>query len=366
MKSSTTTTHATSGRGQLAARAAPSCLWLPALAVAIALHSPALADVPAAPASSAAHPSPPGALADAMGRGHAARRAGRWAEAEAAYRAAWALEARADIAGELGVCELALGKPRDAAEHLHLGLEDAAALSPDQARRFKQAQAIAERKVGRLAISVDPTDAEVLVAGVSLGEPRLTYLVFVEPGTHTVRARLAGHGESTATVEAAPGSTPLVALRLPRAELRAAPSPRGPSPARPAATPADPGDSPATALRPLGFAAAGLGLTAGAGLVIAAAIAHGDVKDRAAAMHASSPRCREPPSAPCRDLADLITTRDRLAGAAIISFIASGALGAVTASSFWWTSDAPPPAARLRVSPLTTARRQGILLEGQW
>src|SRR5690242_465502 len=47
----------------------------------------------------------------------------RWKEAEPLFRQAWALKHSYDIGGNLGLAELALGKHRDAAEHLSYALK---------------------------------------------------------------------------------------------------------------------------------------------------------------------------------------------------------------------------------------------------
>lgn len=149
---------------------------------------------------------PTNSIVDHVRAGDRARLVGRWADGVAAYRAALTVanvarlseEKRAPILGELGVCEEALGQHRDAAERLDKALEHLHALSREQRWRFEQAQRKAESQIGILHISVDPPDAEVLVDGKSLGASQPSYQVFVEPGRHTIRARLAEHARRAA------------------------------------------------------------------------------------------------------------------------------------------------------------------------
>ncbi|WP_437813399.1 tetratricopeptide repeat protein [Sorangium sp. So ce1078] len=81
---------------------------------------------------------------DHLRRARRARASGKWTEAHAAYKAAFeAIDSTsvteresAEIAGELGLCELKLRKFRDAAEHLAWSLERRKALSPEQQKGF--------------------------------------------------------------------------------------------------------------------------------------------------------------------------------------------------------------------------------------
>ena len=89
----------------------------------------------------------PASVADAVKRGDKARKAGRWKEALEAYRAALEEAQRAgiprqerdEIAGEIGACEAALGKHREAAGNLHRGLSHREVLGAERKGRFEQA-----------------------------------------------------------------------------------------------------------------------------------------------------------------------------------------------------------------------------------
>ncbi|WP_437621648.1 hypothetical protein [Sorangium sp. So ce1151] len=137
---------------------------------------------------------------DHLRRARRARASGKWTEAHAAYKAAFdaidetsvAERESAEVAGELGLCELKLRKFRDAAEHLAWSLERRKALSPAQQKGFADGLANAVRFVATLYLSVDPPDAEVLIDGKPIGRPRRTYTLFFEPGKHMVRARAPG------------------------------------------------------------------------------------------------------------------------------------------------------------------------------
>ena len=135
------------------------------------LSAPVLADAPRGTA--AASPSGEEAVTEHVRRGDKARNAGRWADAAAAYLEAITAaerfgltdEKRAAIIGEFGMCELAMGKYRDAAEHLHVALRKFDGLPPAQRQRFLQGQRKAESEVVVVFVGLDPPDAELSVDG---------------------------------------------------------------------------------------------------------------------------------------------------------------------------------------------------------
>jgi len=306
---------------------------------------------------------PPGQTAENhLRRAERARKARRWEEAADAYRAAWALDPRPEIAGELGVCEVALGSYRDAAEHLQISLDSAARLSEDQRRRFDEALERAEEKVASVAIGANPPDAEVWVDGRSLGAPRETYLIHLDPGPHTFRARLAGHDDAIATLDAMPGTTPMVPLVL----QKHMPHPSAPPSVAPVRcrAGADCGGRVATTLRYLGFATTGTALALGAGFAFGAAALDAELEERIAGR-ARDACWSKGNLQPCRDLTELRNTRDLLAGGATLGFAAAGVVGAVTVSSFWW-APGPRRDARIRIAPAMSQRQLGATVHGHW
>ncbi|XYH93320.1 hypothetical protein ACMHYB_36425 [Sorangium sp. So ce1128] len=166
---------------------------------------------------------------DHLRRAERARARGRWAEAVAAYKAAFEATAptsatkseRAEIAGELGLCELALRKYRDAAEHLawslEQGLDQYDALSSAQYERFSEGLRKAAPFVGTLIVAVDPPDAEVIVDGTPRGRTARTHRLFLDPGRHVVRARATGRKETLHVIRAVAGGEHEIATVLPRA-----------------------------------------------------------------------------------------------------------------------------------------------------
>jgi hypothetical protein len=255
-----------------------------------------------------------------------------------------------------------LGRYRDAAEHLLVSLEDPAALPKEQRWRFAEAQDRAEREVTTVAIGANPTTAEVWVDGRSLGAPRDTYVVYLDPGPHTFRAQLAGYDDAVSTLDAKPGAALQVSL-----PLREHPPPPSAPPIIPVAhcpAGAGCGRRVASTLRYVGFAAAGAALVAGAGMAIGAEALDAELAKQAGgrALDTCSGRGTLPL---CRDLTELRSTRDVLASGAVLGFMAAGAIGAVTISSFWW-APAPHSPARIGIAPATTRGQLGARVMGYW
>src|SRR5262245_54843763 len=140
----------------------------------------------------------------------------KWAEAEAAFLSAWALNPTFDVAYNLGSAEYQLGKHRGAAEHLsfalhHWPLIDAtSALRKTAQQRFDESRAM----VAALTVKVNMPRAEVFVDGKSVGRSPLDEDVFVDPGAHTIEAKLDGYDGAKEAVQAAKGSAQTVTLTL--------------------------------------------------------------------------------------------------------------------------------------------------------
>ena len=316
-------------------------------------------------------------LADHVRRGDQARWSKRWAEAAAAYQDALKVadqadlpaEKRAPILGELALCELAQGKHRDAAEHLELAFKHRSAFNPDQQRRFLEGQKKAEREVALLFIGVEPPDAEVLVDGKPLAERKGSHLVFVEPGTHTVRARLTQYEDGYAEVETPKGSWPGVALRLTKLPDAPAerPSVKAPPPPRAEAV-ASSSDTAAT-YRNIGLIGASGGALLGIGLAAYGVALDEQVEDRSSALARRGGGLSVCGGAAfkdeCAELRGLITARDVSNNLALGTLIVSGVLGAVSLSSFWW-APSDRRRASVEVAPTVTGKQAGAVLRGVW
>lgn len=152
---------------------------------------------------------------DLFKKGKALFAEGKKEEAYQAYRKAWDLKKSYDIAGNLGNVELELGKTRDAAEHLAYCVETFPTTGSDEARARAVARlGEARKKVGALRIVVTVPDATVVVDGTPIGKAPLAPEVFVEPGEHTVEAKLAGYKDAKQVIQADAGSSQPVQLAM--------------------------------------------------------------------------------------------------------------------------------------------------------
>ncbi|WP_441292518.1 hypothetical protein ACSRUE_20895 [Sorangium sp. KYC3313] len=309
---------------------------------------------------------------EAFARGEKARRAGRWQDAEAAYRAAWKADPRPEFAGELGLSELALGRPRDAAEHLRESLVYPETLQPAAQRRFRAGLEKAEREVSFATVAVSRPEAEVFIDGQSIGRGQGMYFVYLDPGRHEARGTLEGYVDDVYPFEAERGRESMVGLHLePKPPPPAAPPPVAsasivaPVAPAPAATPGGP--SAGTVFRVGGIALASAGIALGTGFVVAAAVRDGDAEAQAAQIRErnGAAACLSKAYAePCGVLREMIDARDTLKAAAWGSFIGAGVAGAVALSSLLW---APEPGKRaVRAAPFAAAHGGGVIFSGSW
>ncbi|WP_438023571.1 PEGA domain-containing protein [Sorangium sp. So ce233] len=322
---------------------------------------------------------------DHVRRAKRARDAGRWTEAHAAYKAAFEAadpasstgKKRAELAGELGLCELELRKYRDAAEHLAWSLEQRDALPLELQLRFEAGQRKTAPHVGTLYLSVDPPDAEVLIDGKPIGSPARTYRLYLEPGQHMVRARLAGHEEAFASFDAQAGKPTTISLQVPRAVTQAA------APAKDAATATrEPKrsvrgaqassvapSSTASKLRVAGAILAGATMVAGGGFLVWSAYTEDELHDKATALRGAdktADRCVRP-NAPraCSELRDLQEQRDLLRQVGWVSLATGGALGALTLVSLI-VGRTSSHSDGVRVVPTASGRSAGLMMVGAW
>ncbi|WP_437752555.1 hypothetical protein [Sorangium sp. So ce1389] len=342
----------------LLAVAAASVVW--SRASIAACEGPPAAPSGAAEARSGAE--------EAFARGERARRARRWDEAEASYRAAWAAEPRPEFAGELGLCELELGRFRDAAEHLREALLYPEALAAAARRRFSAGFERAEREVSSATVAVSRPDAEVFIDGRRIGRGQATYFVYLDPGRHEARGRLDGYVEDTYPFEAQRGRASIIGLHLEAKPPPPAPAAAPVAPVPAVAAPAAPsGPSAGTVFRVGGIALAAVGIALGTGFSVAAAMRGGEAEAQAARIHqrnGAAACLSKAYTEPCGVLRETNEARGTLKAAAWGSFIGAGVVGAVALSSLLW---APEPGKRaVRAAPLAAARGGGVIFSGSW
>src|SRR5262249_42858992 len=138
---------------------------------------------------------------------------GKFSEAYVALVAAWAIRQTPSLAKNLADCEMAIGKHRDAADHLRYITKSADA-KPEEKTRAQEELTEALKKIGSYRVSVSIDNAEVLLDGEALGKSPLKESVYVAPGKHVFEARRDRYEPDRQEVEVAPGSAQIVRLHL--------------------------------------------------------------------------------------------------------------------------------------------------------
>jgi hypothetical protein len=315
-----------------------------------------------------------GAVIASLRRGRSARDAGRWDEARSAFKDALArtnaapvpVAVRAEIIGEIGICALAQKNHREAAERLAESLSYRSAMSAVLQGRFEDGRRQAEKHIYRLYLGVNRPDAQVFLDGKPISPRAGTYQLFLDPGSHTVRARLIGFGDSENTFDAFAGQQSSLSLKLePVVQMPTARS----VPLGQAGSPT--GAGAASQLLPT----AGIALTAatavlGGGALVWAKILDGDIEEDADDIRwvRRDPNACRQPDAKCSNLQDAEERRDLLAGFGVLCLSVSGAMGVVTGALISLADDESPRVIKnaVRVVPLAGPRQAGLRVIGTW
>lgn len=180
-----------------------------------AATKPKAAPTASASASATAAPAPADGPEAWFAEGAAAHKAGRFAEAEALFLKAWAVKKTWDVAANLGLAQVNLGKHVEAAEHLAYALQwfpasELAATKEVLERRLKSAR----EEIGALTVTVNVDGAEVRVNGEVKGTSPLQAELFVAPGDVTIEASKSGYEPVRRKLTVAKGANETPALTL--------------------------------------------------------------------------------------------------------------------------------------------------------
>lgn len=286
-------------------------------------------------------------------------RRGDYPKAYAAFSAAWGVKKHYQIAGALGACELKVGKPRDAAEHLHYFLEHFPA-EGDAGERSKTRALLneAKSKIVQLTIKVSPADATITVNGRQAQNDKPG---FYEPGSCEVHANKYDYESTTATHPCEAGTARTITLALkPAAVQQPAPQPQ---PVVPSAGP----DA-----RLVAGIAVGVGALAGIAMGIGTTVVAAGHADEARMLSSDVDHACFPPAsgAHCAELADAAAAHDRNRDLATGGFVAGGVLaGASAGLLLWWAlAEEPESSAPVAVTvlPAWSPRHTGLILRGAW
>lgn len=316
--------------------------------------------------------------ADLVRTGAQAALAKRWAECVEALTEAVALEDAPRTWGDLGLCEEQAGRYAAAYMHLRRAMEGAPANpNKDPWTRYQAARARVAERVALLMVTTYPPNARVVLDGRPLGAADGRAFA-VEPGTHTIAARLEGYLDETETRTMRAKDTPMVHLHLrpkPRTETpaeAAVSASSAPGPGASSPPPRAPMSAPPEASRLFvpDLSARGLlvGLTYATGAV---ALASGGAwtgleVDRASLRSrvddaACSPVNPSPP-ATCAELMERKQQRDAAGDVAIGTGIAALTLGAAAGLAIGLELRT----SRAAVAPVVSQGGGGIEVRGVW
>jgi hypothetical protein len=281
-----------------------------------------------------------------------------WAEAEALFRQAWTLKQSYDIGGNLGIAELNLEKYCDAAEHLSFALKRFPANGkPDHRELLHDKLEKAKAHVGALAITVSAPGAEVLIDGKRLGVTPLADLVFVEPGTRKVEARLQGSETAMQTVEVTKGGSTDLTLTLKTAE--------GPHVLPPGS------HGPRMGVVVAGAVVTGVALAAGIGFLAAAGGKGSSGLELHNTIAQANHNCIVGDGnydTRCVDLGSISSTGDTFHSVGVGLLAGAGAAAVGTAVYYFWprsSADRPAPSG-FRFTPAVSATNAGLLVSGSF
>ncbi|WP_441288188.1 PEGA domain-containing protein [Sorangium sp. KYC3313] len=342
------------------------------LSVVIALLAPAAEAQPAPPRAEAQESD---ALTDRARQlfadGVNAANAGKWAEAHAAFLAAWGLKPHYQIASNLGVACLRVGKPRDAAEYLTRYLREAPATKVQERQRAEASLKEARAQVAAVTVEVAPGGAEVTVDGAIVGRAPLADPVFLDPGRHEIGAKLDGHVSQTRPVDATAGGTETVAIKLQRPPVPEARRAGIETSVLPA--PGVSRDSGRTAVIVGGGIATGVGTVAG---VVFTLVANGKASEaeRQKSVIANMDRgpvrinCATPAGSnqtqQCGKLRSLVDDKYLFSNLALWSFIGAGASAAGTLGYTLLAGAPTEPEQRVHLFPLVMPGGGGLVAGG--
>jgi tetratricopeptide (TPR) repeat protein len=277
------------------------------------------------------------------------------------YTGAFKLRPSYDIARNLGLVELKLGRFKDAVGHLSYSV----ALYPSN-RADTKAQVVewleqAKTEVGTLALQVSPEAAECYVNGAAMTREERDEDIVADPGGVKVECRAKGYRTEKRTVRVEKG-------RRVEETITLAVEPQVPRGGQ--GTPGG-GAGSRMVLVWAGAAAAVTGLGVGAAMGVLSLVKASEADDMLGKLRSSSTRdspCAEPKAAGCEELYALRREQDAFGNVAFWTLIAGGVASAGT--TFYGFMTQPPQqkvaAPRTAVVPLVAPGTAGVVLVGSF
>jgi hypothetical protein len=305
--------------------------------------------------------------------GSQAASARRWGACIDALSAAAAIDNAPKTWGELGLCEEQAGRFVAAHDHLFRAVEAAPTVERKEPwTRYQAALARVKERVAVVIVTASPPNAKVVLDGRPLGAADGRAFA-VEPGKHTIGARLAGYVDKVETRTMRAHDVPTFDFQLAKAD--AAPMPASSATAPPDARTVQPPSVPRPSRSGLfvpGWSPRGVlvGLTyAGAAAVVVSGGTWIGLEVDRVSLRGRVPgdACGSSPSAPaspaiCSALSERRQQRDTAADLTMGLGIATGAVAFASAIAITleWR------ASRAVVAPVVHDRGGGLVLGGVW
>lgn len=285
----------------------------------------------------------------------------------------WSAHNCYQIAALLGQSELTLERYRDAAEHLSIALRGWHEPEPPKNRQIiLNALARAKARIGTLQITVNHPGAEVSIDGERIAGTSPVRELFVNPGTHRIRAARASYGAIELSLKIQPGEQQPIELHLNPHSVR-----------EPVAAAGSGTVTQADAVRPSAkvetrerhwYHREDLMVLAGGGALAATAVGAGvyfqvrgnQSRDRAKQLGSGITRCAEAPEGQCAELRDAIEERGRNYTTAKVFYGIGAAIGFSTTVLAFVLPSETTASKRTAVKGWLSPSSAGILLSGRF
>lgn len=332
-------------------------LSLPTLAVVLVC---AACPLPAAAADKAETAPGPETADSLYNQGNDAYDRGDLSLAFELYTGAFKLRKSYDVARNLGLVELKLGRIKDAIGHLQYSLSLYPSNRADTKKQVIEWLEQATTQVGKLRLHVSPESADCRLNGAPVTREEREEDMLADPGEVKIECRAPGRRTEKRTVTVQKGARAEVTIQL--APDASGPG-GGPGPEAPAGS--------RTVLLWSGSAAAVTGLGVGAAMGVVSLVKAAEADGMLAKLKSDTGRaspCLAPKADACDELYALRREQDAFGNAAFWMLVVGGVAGAGTFAYGFVTApkNGAPPAPKVAFTPVVAPGVTGVVLLGSF
>ena len=265
------------------------------------------------------------------------------------YTAAFNLRKSYDIARNLGLSELKLGKLRDAIGHFQFSLAQYPSNRADTKKQVTEWLAQAQKEVGTIKLTVDPEAATCSLNGVALTREERGADIPADPGDNLIECSADGFLATKQTTHVAKGAAETVEITLKKSVAAVNPPPTS-EPPKPQLSAYHRAFGYDTRLK-IAWTGVGLAslLVAGAavsgGISLASTTSAEGLRDDLRTQTGRDFPCAAPATARCDELLSTRQLQDLTGNLAFWTFISGAAVGGFT-MAYLWPPDGPSTAPR--------------------